>query len=53
VFNAGLSFELGLGIAVFGDVKYVPVENKITTSVGEDELEFNPLIVSAGVAIRF
>lgn len=53
VFNAGLTFELGFGLSVMGDVKYVPVENKITTTVGETTFDFNPLIVSAGVAIRF
>jgi outer membrane protein len=53
VFNAGLSFELGFGFALFGDVKYVPVENKITTRIGEQTIDLNPLIVSAGVVIRF
>lgn len=53
VFNAGLSFEFGFGFSVMGDIKYVPVENKITTTVGETKFDFNPLIISAGLAVRF
>lgn len=53
VFNAGLTFEFGFGFAVMGDIKYVPIENKITTTVGETKIDLNPLIISAGVAVRF
>jgi outer membrane protein len=53
VFNAGLTFEFGFGFAVMGDIKYVPVENTITTTIGETKIDLNPLIVSAGVAVRF
>jgi len=53
VFNAGISFEFGFGFSIMGDIKYVPVENKITTTVGETKLDFNPLILSAGLAVRF
>jgi outer membrane protein len=53
VFNAGLTFEFGFGFAVMGDIKYVPVENTITTTIGDTKIDLNPLIVSAGVAVRF
>jgi outer membrane protein len=53
VWGAGVSFGIFGGLAVVADAKYVLSSNTITTTVGDAEIEMNPLIVSAGVQIQF
>ena len=53
VWGAGVSFNLAGGLAVVADAKYVLSSNTITTTVGDAEIELNPLILSAGVQIQF
>lgn len=51
--NAGLNVGLGRGLALFVDGKYVMYEAR---GEGEDEadaLDINPLIISAGIKLRF
>lgn len=53
VWGAGVSFGIVGGLAVVADAKYVLSSNTITTTVGDAEIELNPLIISAGVQIQF
>ena len=53
VLNVGFSYEFGYGFAVIGDAKYVPSSNEITTNIGDAKVDLNPLILSAGLMIRF
>lgn len=53
VWGVGASFNLAGGLAIVGDAKYVLSSNTITTSVGDAEIELNPLIVTAGLQIQF
>ncbi len=53
VWGAGMSFGLAGGLAVVADAKYVPTDNSVTTNVGDATVELSPLILTAGVQIRF
>jgi outer membrane protein W len=53
VWGLGASFGLAGGLAVVADAKYVLSSNTISTSVGDAEIELNPLIITAGVQIQF
>ncbi len=53
VYAAGLTWNLAGGIALLADAKYVPTSNEITADIGTGTVELNPLIVSAGVSIKF
>lgn len=56
--NAGVSFRLGPRFAINVDGKYVPLESNATAVViggGESEgkVDISPIIVSAGLSLRF
>ena len=58
VINGGLSFRLGSNFAIVGDVKYVPTSSAARAVLNNDEgtetdLEVSPIIVSAGLSLRF
>lgn len=58
VYNVGVNIDLASALALNIDVKYVPVESSATavflTGPGQQtSIEVNPLIVSAGIALRF
>jgi outer membrane protein W len=51
--NAGLNLGLGRGLAIFVDGKYVMYAANGENDPDEDALDINPLIVSAGIKLRF
>ena len=51
--NAGLNLNLGRGFAIFLDGKYVMYEANGENDPDEDALDINPLIVAAGIKLRF
>ncbi|MGK2856339.1 MAG: OmpW/AlkL family protein [Thermoanaerobaculia bacterium] len=53
VWGVGVSFGLVGGLAAVADAKYVLSSNTITTTVGDAEIDLNPLILSVGVQIQF
>ena len=58
VINGGLSFRLGSNFAIVGDVKYVPTASAARAVLNNDEgtetqVEVSPIIVSAGLSLRF
>ncbi|MBI2215031.1 MAG: outer membrane beta-barrel protein [Acidobacteria bacterium] len=53
VWGAGLSIGIAGGLAIVADAKYVLSSNTITTTVGDAEIELNPLMVTAGLQIQF
>lgn len=58
VINAGLGIRLGERFGLVGDVKYVPVGSSARGVLNDDNgtetnIEINPIIVSAGLQIRF
>lgn len=53
VWGVGVSFGLVGGLAAFADAKYVLSSNTVTTTVGDAEIELDPLILSVGVQIQF
>ena len=58
VINGGVSFRLGSNFAIVGDVKYVPTSSAARAVLNNDEgtetdLEVSPIIVSAGLSLRF
>lgn len=58
VWNAGVSWALSAGLALYLDVKYVPIESAaravFTQGPGQaTEIEINPLMLSAGLSFRF
>ncbi len=58
VLNAGVGVRLGQRFGLFGDVKYIPVGSAargvLNDAAGtETDIEISPIIVSAGIQIRF
>ena len=58
VLNGGLSLRLGSNFAIVGDVKYVPTGSAARAVLNNDEgtetdVEVSPIIVSAGLSLRF
>ena len=51
--NAGLNLALGRGFGLFIDGKYIVYEARGEDDVEEDALDVNPLIISAGVKLKF
>ena len=57
--NAGIGIRLGSRFGIVGDVKYVPLESNATATVtgtngtAEGKVDISPIIVSAGLSLRF
>lgn len=51
--NAGVNINLTPSFAINGDVKYIAYEAAGEDAEEGDELEINPLVISAGVRFRF
>lgn len=53
--NAGLGFMFTDGFGLALDARYIPFESTTTASVapGEEDIEFTPLVYSAGLRFRF
>ena len=51
--NAGLNLALGRGFGLFLDGKYIVYEARGEDDDEEDALDVNPLIISAGVKLKF
>jgi opacity protein-like surface antigen len=51
--NAGVNLNLGRGFAIFVDGKYIMYEARGEGDADEDALDVNPLIIAAGIKLRF
>ncbi|HEX9983998.1 MAG TPA: OmpW family outer membrane protein [Thermoanaerobaculia bacterium] len=51
--NAGVNIGLGRGFAIFVDGKYIMYEARGEGDDEDDALDVNPLIIAAGIKLRF